>query len=231
MDADVTNAAKAMEQGASAFAWPFAPGTVGAVEQGLESAGIYLNRALAAAKSAKKVELQAMCVAYSAALKAMQAWVAENAKMGVTWNVAKGVAAKDYVAGAAAAPAAAAPASAAAAAPTSTASPSAAAAAPNLANLFSAISAIDQSKGKTEGLRHVTKDMKSTGSAAPATAPMAPLKSEAAGISTVKLGAPKVAEEGMRVVVEYHTKESQAGAVLTLSMVTLRQEVYIYGCK
>jgi hypothetical protein len=243
-----------MEQGASAFAWPLAPGSVGAVAQGLDASGTYIFRASKAAKDAKKTPLLATCMAYNAALKAMQDWVTENAKMGITWNNAKGVAAKDYVA---APPATttttpvtitATPASVLTPVVTSTSSPAAAAAvatvavapaaaAPNLANLFSSISAIDQSSGKTEGLRHVTKDMKS--SAQPAGVVKVPVVASAggkvaaapSGMAGVKMGAPKVAEEGMRVVVEYHTKESQAGATLTLSNVTLRQEVYIYGCK
>ena len=234
-----------MEQGASAFAWPLAPGSVGAVAQGLDASGTYVFRASKAAKDAHKAPLLAACMAYNAALKAMQDWVTENAKMGITWNNAKGVAAKDYVAGAVAPAATATTATstpiAAVATPAATSATAAAAvavapsSAPNLANLFSSISAIDQSSGKTEGLRHVTKDMKS--SAQPAGAVKVPVVAAAgkatapSGMTGVKMGAPKVAEEGMRVVVEYHTKESQAGATLTLSNVTLRQEVYIYGCK
>jgi adenylyl cyclase-associated protein len=45
------------------------------------------------------------------------------------------------------------------------------------------------------------------------------------------MGEPKLKEEGMRWVCEFHTKDSQKGAILTIDGASLKQEVYIYGCK
>jgi hypothetical protein len=106
----------------------------------------------------------------------MADWCKENAKMGITWN-AKGGSAKDY-AGASSAggapsagggstsaggatPAAGSSGSVSAPAAASPVVPSSGGgtAAPNINALFSAISSIDQSSGRTEGLRKVTKDM------------------------------------------------------------------------
>jgi hypothetical protein len=124
------------------------------------------------------------------------------------------------------------------ASPTPSAAPSGA---PNLGALFSSISSIDQSSGRTAGLRHVTKEMKSCGASAavvPAGAgaggSSATPKPAAPAPSGIKMGEPKVKEEGMRWVVEYHTKDTlkAAGvAMLTVGGASLKQEVYIYGCK
>ena len=76
-DADVVNAARGMEQGVSAFGWPLAPAsTTDHVAQGLDSAGLYVQRASKAAKDAgaAKKPLLDLCLAYNAALKAMQEW-------------------------------------------------------------------------------------------------------------------------------------------------------------
>lgn len=62
--------------------------------------------------------------------------------------------------------------------------------------------------------------------AAPKAAPAA-----AAGGFAVKMGAPRTAVEGLRVVTEFHTKDTQAGAVLSIGEGTLKHEVYIYACK
>jgi hypothetical protein len=50
----------------------------------------------------------------------------------------------------------------------------------------------------------------------------------------IKMGEPKVKEEGMRWVVEFHTKDTLKAAgtqMLTVGGASLKQEVYIYGCK
>jgi hypothetical protein len=45
------------------------------------------------------------------------------------------------------------------------------------------------------------------------------------------MGAPRTAIEGLRLVTEFHTKETQSGATLVIEEGTLKHEVYIYGCK
>ena len=102
--------------------------------------------------------------------------------------------------------------------------------------LFSSIASIDQSSGKTAGLRHVTKDMKSSASKTEGGSVVAALPAKATtssftGGGGIKMGTPKLAEEGMRWVVEFHTKETQKGEILTIAGASLKQEVYIYGCK
>ena len=104
-DGDVVTAARGMEQGVSAFGWPLAPtSTTDCVAQGLDSAGLFVQRASTAAKTAgaAKKPLLDLCLAYNAALRAMQEWTKENCKLGIPWN-AKGVAPKDFVAGSSAA--------------------------------------------------------------------------------------------------------------------------------
>ena len=261
-DGDVVTAARGMEQGVSAFGWPLAPtSTTDCVAQGLDSAGLFVQRASTAAKTAgaAKKPLLDLCLAYNAALRAMQEWTKENCKLGIAWN-GKGVAPKDFAgvaaagggASAGAQPAAAAAAAAApqptpaaaAAAPPPTPSPTASAgggagsAAPNLGALFSSIASIDQSSGKTAGLRHVTKDMKSSGASGaavpPVVAPSGGAKAPTPAPSGIKMGEPKVKEEGMRWVVEFHTKDTLKNAgqsILTVGGASLKQEVYIYGCR
>ena len=241
-DGDLSNAVRGMEQGASAFGWPLATtSTVDCVAQGHDSSGLYVQRASKAAKDGGKSALLATCLAYNAALKAMQEWVKENAKIGVSWN-AKGVSPKDYTpgapspAGAASIPAPAAPTApppASSPVPASSTSPSGPA--PNLGALFSAISSIDQSSGKTAGLRHVTKDMKSKGeggavvSAATTTTPKS--TAPTAFSNGPKMGTPKLEEQGMRWVCEFYTKDVQKGEILQITGASIKHEVYIYACK
>jgi adenylyl cyclase-associated protein len=258
-DGDVCNAVRGFEQGASAFSWPLAAtGGVDTVAQGLDSSGLYVMRASKAAKEAgeAKKALLGTCLAYNAAVKAMQEWVKENAKMGLVWN-AKGAAVKDWAGvaaggsggggggggGAAAAPApAAAPAAAPAPAAPTPAGGADAPATPNLGALFSSIASIDQSSGRTAGLRKVTKEMKSGGALGPGSAaaggggtptptPTPPATTPRPAAGGVKMGAPKLAEEGMRWVCEFHTKDTQQGAILTIGGASIKQEVYIYGCR
>ena len=66
---------------------------------------------------------------------------------------------------------------------------------------------------------------------APASASGGGASKSAGGGFAVKMGAPRTAVEGLRVVTEFHTKESQEGAILVVDQGTLKHEVYIYGCK
>lgn len=100
------------------------------------------------------------------------------------------------------------------------------------ASLFAEIGKIDQSSGRTAGLRHVTKDMKAGGSAAaasseaPKPAPKAAAPKAKAASSKPK-AAPIKRKMGLRWVVENFSKDD---GVVTLDDVTIKEEVYIGGC-
>ncbi|KAA0160944.1 hypothetical protein FNF31_04016 [Cafeteria roenbergensis] len=122
-------------------------------------------------------------------------------------------------------PAAAAPAPAASAAPVAGDARGA---------LFAQLGSIDQSSGRTAGLRHVTKDMKSGGATGPV--PAAAAASSAAPKPKPKFGAsakPKTKppgtceKRGMRWTVQNYTK---ADGVITVEGVAIREEVFIADC-
>ena len=75
--------------------------------------------------------------------------------------------------------------------------------------------------------------MKSSGaSSAPVPAAPAPAAPRAAaGVPGVKMGEAAVKQEGMRWLVEYHTKDSSKGQIIKVESAGLRDEVYVYGCK
>ncbi len=51
-DADLSNAVRGMEMGATAFSWPLVTGTVDTVTQGLDASGIFVNKACVAVRRA-----------------------------------------------------------------------------------------------------------------------------------------------------------------------------------
>lgn len=247
--------AKGCKEALAAFSFPInTQSPLDVIANANEASEFWFNKTRKWGKDNTKPEFGVFCNAFRDVLKAMGEWVKENAKMGLTWN-AKGDDVKDYkpVGGDAAAPAAAAPApapvaaapapapapSAVAAAPAPAAATPAAGGAPPLAALFAQISSIDQSKGKTEGLRHVTKDMKSSANKdAPPAVPAAASAPKPAAASApkpatggIKMGDPKVALTGTRWDVQYITKESQKGEILKITDANMKQDIYIYGCK
>ena len=247
--------AKGCVEGSGSFLWPVMPtAPADTIQNGIESSEFYHNKLRKWGKENSKPEFGAFANAYRDLLKAMEEWAKDNAKMGLTWN-AKGIEGKDYkpIGGSAAppavapvpapapTPAAAAPVVAASSAPiveTAAAPARGGPAAGALAGLFSQISSIDQSSGKTEGLRHVTKDMKSSALKADGAAPVAlapkaaPAAAPKAPVGGIKMGDPKTAlKDGMRWEVEFHTKESQKGEILKITDASLKQEIYIYGCR
>jgi adenylyl cyclase-associated protein len=158
-------------------------------------------------------------------LTALKAYVKEHHLTGLTWNFKGGNALE-----AEATPAAAAP-----AAEESKAEPAAAAAprADAKGALFAQLGAIDQSSGKTAGLRKVTKDMKSKNNTAPAVAPrpkaaVKPAKKWGANSGAAAVAKPPVkAQQGMKWAIEHQT----GMVTLEADEVNPRQTVYIYGCK
>lgn len=92
--------------------------------------------------------------------------------------------------------------------------------------MFAELSKIDQSSGRTAGLRHVTKDMKAKADADPAPAAASAPKPKGKAEDKPKYPASKV-KKGMRWVVENFSKDD---GVVTIEGVTLKEEVYIGGC-
>jgi adenylyl cyclase-associated protein len=152
------------------------------------------------------------CKELDALWKGLGAFVKEYQPTGLTWNP-KG---KDS----------------AGAAPVATSAPAgaggeskAAASGSAAVSLFAELSKIDQSSGKTAGLKHVTKDMKSKNIVAP------PAEKKVPASSSVKKDepAPKVqvfALQGNKWVVE-----GQTGTInIAADQVSVKHSVYIYNC-
>ncbi|KAG7375805.1 F-actin-capping protein subunit alpha [Phytophthora boehmeriae] len=99
-----------------------------------------------------------------------------------------------------------------------------------MTNVFAGIKSIDQSSGKTAGLKTVTKDMQTwrkdykPDGAAPAPAAAAPKKATA----PTKLSKPAVCEERNG---NWQIEHQTGPEPLTVSGINMRQQVYIYGCE
>ena len=174
------NFAKAVHESIPAFQWVFSDNGAGSMLEGAaESSEFWANKVRKDSKEKTQPDWMAWANALRDTHKAIAEFVKENYKQGMTYN-GKG-AEHPKTTGGAAAPAGAPAPEAPAAAPASAApapAPAAAAAAtpaagarPNLAGLFSQIGSIDQSSGKTAGLRHV--DKKEVAAAKAAAAPVA----------------------------------------------------------
>ncbi|KAG1709577.1 hypothetical protein DVH05_020227 [Phytophthora capsici] len=156
----------------------------------------------------------AFVTSFKSLLTELMAYVKAHHTTGVTWNP-KGGDVASYT------PAAAGAASTAkAAAPTG-----------GMSNVFAGIKSIDQSSGKTAGLKKVTKDMQTwrkdykPEGAVPAPAAPAPVKKPAAPVKVTK---PAVCEErNGNWQIEYQTGPEP----LTVSGINMKQQVYIFGCE
>ncbi|RLN27385.1 hypothetical protein BBJ28_00025290 [Nothophytophthora sp. Chile5] len=156
----------------------------------------------------------AFVTAFKGLLTELMAYVKAHHTTGVTWNP-KGGDVAAYTPGAAAAP------------------KPAAASGGGMTGIFAGIKAIDQSGGKTAGLKKVTKDMqtwrseyKADGSAAPAAAASAPAAKKPA--APVKATKPPVCEQrNGNWQIEYQVGPEP----LTVSDVNMKQQVYIFGCE
>ncbi len=240
------DASKGCEEGTGAFSWPLLEvGGFEAVANAMEGAEFFHNKVRKASKETGKPELMAFANAYRDALKAMGAWIKDNAKMGLMWNAKGGdwkafggaVAPAGSPAAVAAAPAPA-PAAVAASPKPAAAAAGAAQAAPSLAAMFSQIGAIDQSSGRTEGLRQVTKEMKAAAKAEPPVVPVraaGPPKAKETVVPGLKLGEPKLAlnRATLRWEVEFQSRDTAAasGGIIVIDGTEAKQEVYIYGCR
>jgi adenylyl cyclase-associated protein len=209
------NHARAVIDGAPALAWvnPAMATPAPYVGEMAEASVFYANKVRSEWKGKEGGDAHVQwCKDLDALFRGLQAFIKENQPTGLTWNP-KG---KD----ASGAPAAtAAPAAAGGAATASKAAASGAAA----ANVFAELSKIDQSSGKTAGLKHVTKDMKSKNVDAP------PVEPKAAPAKKKEEAAPKVqvfALQGNKWVVEGQTSQVE----ITGDQVTVKHSVGIYNC-
>ena len=168
------------------------------------------------------------CKAFEALLKNLHAFVKENFKTGLTWN-AKGANATEVEPSQASSSGAGS--SGASRAPPAQ-SQSSGSSAPTVHNVFEELKKIDQSSGKTAGLKHVTKDMK--------TKNQAEKSAKVSGESKVKPAASKKAETvkpkkpprteliSKRWFVENHVDLEEP---LHMDKLEMMQEVYISDCE
>lgn len=95
-------------------------------------------------------------------------------------------------------------------------------------NVFEGIKSIDQSSGKTAGLRTVTKDMQTWRKEYKGES-SAVVKAKAAKVDTSKPSKPAVLElKNGKWVIEY--QGGTGSAPVTVSDINMKQQVYIFGC-
>lgn len=152
---------------------------------------------------------------FKALLTELMAYVKAEHTTGVTWNP-KGGDAASYTPAATAAPASAAPKSAG-----------------GLNSIFAGIQSIDQSEGKTAGLRKVTKEQQTWrkeyqgDAAAPAPVAAAPKPTFKAPVAPKVVKAPVCEVRNGNWQIEYQT----GATPLTVKDITMKQQVYIFGCE
>jgi adenylyl cyclase-associated protein len=184
-----------------------------------ESANFWLNKVRMANKEHKP-----WCDAVVAGIDDLTAFIKANCNTGVSWKPSGGSIDEYDLGGATTTKEAPKPAASASASTATSADPPAAPGGSVKAALFAEIGKIDQSSGRTAGLRHVTKDMKSSGAPAKVSA----TKPASASKAVDAPQKPKsITKAGMRWCVEHC---GAADGVVTLDEVGLREEVYIGGC-
>jgi adenylyl cyclase-associated protein len=221
-------------EGMGALQWvAVEPMTVPVIEGQIDAAQFYLNKVRMEHRGKNQDHVD-FCNLFTAALKAVLEFAKEHAKMGLAWNP-RGRDAANYELDGAPSSAATAAAPAAAAAPAPAAPAAASGGGGGTSDLFAELKKIDQSGGRTAGLRHVTKDMKTKNQKdKPAAAP----KAGGGGGGAALLGAPKAPKAAAakpprtelvktRWFVENHVGTH---APIILEDVNIKQEVYIYGC-
>ena len=153
-DAKNINLQKALNEAAPFLTWPFSPPTFAHVEGMRDASGMWINRALTAAKDegdAKLAQVKAFSLALKEVLTEFSKYLKEFFKLGLDWNPA-GKNFADYISGASATAPVAAVAPKAAAAPVA-----APAAAKPVGN---PLAGLNQGLNVTSGLKKVTDDMK-----------------------------------------------------------------------
>ena len=211
------NHAKAVLDGLGCVTWvnPAIPTPGPFAADMAEASSLWMNKVRSEHKGKEGGDAHLQwCKELDALYKGLVAFVKAEQPTGVTWN-AKG---KD----AGGAPPAAAAAAPAAASSSGGGKPPAAAAA---LNVFAELSKIDQSSGKTAGLKHVTKDMKSSAN------------KDAPPVEPKKAPAPKKEEfnpknkvfelQGNKWVVEGQTGSLEIPA----DKVDIKNSVYVFNCQ
>lgn len=255
-DCKAPNAAAGAADACPAFAWVnMEGGPLETITAAIEGCDFFLNKVRKQSKDENQPHLMTFANLIRDGLKALHDYVKENFKMGLSWN-GKGADVSAFLGGAAATPASpaspapaasAAGAGAVAAAPPKVPTPAGGNDPAKLQSaLFAQLQSIDQSSGRTAGLKHVTKDMKSKPGDAPAVVPAAAAaatKTPTASATATRredaipTGTPRTELVDKRCYVEFHqTKGStvtlpQAEGQGTVTALNMTQEVYCYGCK
>lgn len=220
---DYINHQTAVAEGIGAFQWIIispAPGPI--VESCHDGAEFYLNKVRVQYRKKDENQME-FCAKFKALLQGVQAFVKEHHKMGLSWNP-KGGDAAAFNANSAGAPA---PAPAAAPKPPAPAATSSGEGA-HLSDVFAQLRKIDQSGGKTQGLRHVSKDMKSKGASGKVPVKAAPKPAPTAGAG--KTAAPAKPQRIELVKKRWFVENVTASEPVYLNDVSTNQEVYIYNC-
>ena len=215
------NHARAVIEGVGAFSWlnPAMMTPAPYINDMADASDFYANKVRTEFKSKEGGENHVQwCKELDGVFRGLGAFVKENQPTGLTWNP-KG----KEVSGAPAASAAPAAAASGGGADTAAASKTAATGSAAV-NLFAELSKIDQSSGKTAGLKHVTKEMKAKNTDAPAVEPK-----KAAPAKKKDEPAPKVqvfALQGNKWGVEGQTSQINIEA----DQVSVKHSIYIYNC-
>jgi adenylyl cyclase-associated protein len=239
------NHMNAIAEGVNAFQWvAIEPMPVPIVEACVEASDFYANKVRVQYRG-KDDNQVGFCNHFKAFLIAVQAYVKEHHTTGLTWNP-RGTDVATYQASASAAaggpsdahvpppatPAPATPPTASAPAPAPAPAPEKPAV--GLTDLFAQLSQIDQSAGRTAGLRHVTKDMKSSGRGGPvsSTVPIAgPSGGAVSGVAAAKPVAAKKPPRLELVKKRWYIENHVTKDPLTVDSAAADQEVYISGCE
>jgi adenylyl cyclase-associated protein len=159
----LANHAKAICEALPAFTWVFAePAPLGLIEAGRDSAEFWSNKVRKDSKEKTLPVWMQFANLLRDGINAQYAFVKENFKTGLEWNP-RGAPAAEYPLTGGSAASATPPAAASVVPPAPVASSTGASAAvvsgskPSLGAMFSQIASIDQSSGRTAGLRHVDK--------------------------------------------------------------------------
>jgi adenylyl cyclase-associated protein len=227
-----------ISEGINALGWVAAPPTPGPfVDEARASSEFYSNKLLMQYRKDESAEGKtqvAWVTAWNTFLKELRVYIKNYHTTDLSWNAQGGDVSK------VAAPAAAAPASSGGAPPPPAAGPppppavdlSAAASggASAHAALFAEINAVKerQAGGKTAGLKHVTKDMKTkniTDKPAAVVPAVTPARKPAAAAAP-KLGPPKFELDGQKWKIENQVGNKN----IVIENPEVRQTVYIYKC-
>lgn len=226
---DHVNHAKAVNEAVQSANWLMMPsGAADFVSEAIGSTDFWANKVRVEYK-AKSPEHVEFCVALKALLQGLVKYIKAHHVPGLKWNP-RGGSTADYGGGGGGGGASA------AAAPAPAAAPARAPAAPaggGMSSVFAGIKSIDQSSGKTAGLKAVTKDMQTwrseyKGGDKPAPKAAAAPKPKPKPTAAAKPKPPPVCElQRDRWIIEHQVGPD----VVTVKDLNMKQQVYIYGCE